>query len=161
MSTDRIVKQVVLRAPVVKVWSAISDAQRFGSWFGVAFEGAFVAGAKLRGKIVPTQVDAEVAMQQEPYAGATFELVVEAIEPMRRFAFRWHPFAVDPNVDYSHEPMTLVELVVEEVAAGTRLTITESGFDSLPADRRAAALRANDGGWAAQLVLVEKYVAGR
>jgi uncharacterized protein YndB with AHSA1/START domain len=160
MSTDKIVKQVVLHAPLVKVWSAISDARRFGTWFGVAFEGAFVVGATLRGTIVPTKVDAEVAKQQAPYAGAAFELVVEAIEPMQRFAFRWHPFAIDPKVDYSREPMTLVELVLEEVANGTRLTITESGFDSVPADRRAAALRANDGGWASQLVLIEKYVIG-
>jgi len=157
-SPDRIVKTVLLRAPLERVWRAVSDAQQFGAWFGVAFDGPFVAGAKLTGRIVPTQVDPEVAKTQEPYRGAAFEIAVAEIEPRRRLSFRWHPFAIDPAVDYSREEPTLVVFELEEVAGGTRLTITESGFDRIPAARRAQAFTANDGGWTAQTRLIEKYV---
>jgi uncharacterized protein YndB with AHSA1/START domain len=158
-SSDRIVKTVLLRAPLERVWRAISEAQQFGAWFGVAFDSPFVPGAKLVGRIVPTQADPEVAKTQEPYRGARFELVVDRIEPMRWFSFRWHPFAVDPQVDYSTEPMTLVSFDLTEAAGGTRLTITESGFDGLPASRRATAFSMNEQGWAAQAKLVEKYLS--
>ena len=158
-SSDRIVKTVLLRAPLERVWRAISEAQQFGAWFGVAFEGPFVPGAPLVGRIVPTQADAEVAKTQEAYRGAKFEIVVDRIEPMRRFCFRWHPFAVDPDVDYSKEPMTLVAFDLEKATGGTRLTITESGFDGLPASRRATAFTMNEEGWAAQATLVEKYLS--
>jgi uncharacterized protein YndB with AHSA1/START domain len=158
-SSDRIVKTVLLRAPLERVWRAISEAPQFGAWFGVAFDGPFVEGAKLLGRIVPTQADAEVAKTQEPYRGAKFEIVVDRIEPMRRFCFRWHPFAVDSEVDYSKEPLTLVAFALEEAAGGTRLTITESGFDSLPASRRATAFSMNEEGWTAQATLVEKYLS--
>jgi hypothetical protein len=110
------------------------------------------------GKIVPTTVDAEVAKVQERYAGMTFEFQVDRIEPMRLFSFRWHPFAIDPNVDYSKEPMTLVTFELAEVSAGTLLTITESGFDRIPLARRAKAFEANEEGWAAQIRLIEKYL---
>ena len=97
---------------------------------------------------------------QEPYAGVSFECTIDRVEPMRLFSFRWHPFAVDPAVDYSGEPATLVEFQLEEVEGGTRLTITESGFDRIPLERRARAFAANEQGWAAQSRLVEKYIAG-
>ncbi|HEY8087194.1 MAG TPA: SRPBCC family protein [Polyangiaceae bacterium] len=158
-STDRIEKRVVLKAPVERVWGAISDASQFGSWFGVEFDGPFAAGARMTGRIVPTRVDPEVAKTQEPYAGAKFEVTVDRIEPMRLFSFRWHPFAVEPSVDYSKEEPTLVVFELEPVAGGTRLTITESGFDRVPVARRAKAFEMNEGGWAAQLQLVEKYVS--
>ena len=158
-SSDRIVKTILLRAPLERVWRAISEAQQFGAWFGVTFDAPFVEGAKLVGRIVPTQADAEVAKTQEPYRGAKFEIAVDRIEPMRRFCFRWHPFAVDPEVDYSKEPMTLVAFDLEEAAGATRLTITESGFDGLPAARRATAFTMNEEGWTAQAKLVEKYLS--
>jgi uncharacterized protein YndB with AHSA1/START domain len=160
MTADRIVKQTMLRAPLARVWRAISDAQQFGTWFGVELDGPFVAGQRVIGKIVPTKVDAEVAKLQQPHAGVRFEIAIDTIEPMRRFAFRWHPYAIDPKGDFTHEPTTLVEFVLEEAAGGTHLTITESGFDKLPADRRATAFQANDGGWTLQLVLIEKFLAG-
>jgi uncharacterized protein YndB with AHSA1/START domain len=150
---------VVLRAPRERVWRAVSDAQRFGTWFGVAFDGPFVAGAKLTGRITPTQVDAEVAKSQEPYAGKPFEWTVERIEPMRSISFRWHPFAVEPGVDYSHEPTTLVVFELEDAPGGTKLTISESGFDRIPLERRAKAFTANEQGWTAQTRLLEKYLA--
>src|SRR5262244_607616 len=106
MNTDRIQKKIVLKASRDRVWRAISDATCFGSWFGVEFEGPFVAGSRLTGRIVPTQVDPEVARLQEPHKGKPFRIWIESIEPMTRFAFRWHPFAIDPNYDYSKEPMT-------------------------------------------------------
>jgi uncharacterized protein YndB with AHSA1/START domain len=159
MSTDRIEKQIVLRAPLERVWRAISDAAQFGSWFGVAFDGPFVAGQRLTGRIVPTTVDGGVARQQEPYAGMAFEFLVERIEPMRAIAFRWHPFAVEPGVDYSHEPTTLILFELQQVADGVRLTVTESGFDQIPLARRAKAFAANEGGWAMQMKLIEQFLA--
>ena len=158
-STDRIEKSVVLRAPRERVWRAISDSKQFGSWFGVQFDGPFVAGESIVGKMVTTSVDAEVAKRQEAYKGHRFEFVVDRVEPMRLFSFRWHPFAMDSKVDYSNETPTLVAFVLEEVQDGTRLTVTESGFDQIPIERRAKAFAANDGGWAAQMKLVEKYLA--
>ena len=158
MTTDRIEKQIVLHAPLERVWSAISDAEQFGKWFGVAFDGPFVAGARLTGKIVPTTVDPEVAKLQQPHEGKAFEFWVVRIEPMRRISFRWHPFAVEPDVDYSKEPTTLILFELQTVAAGTQLNISESGFDQIPLARRAKAFVANDGGWAHQAVLIKKYL---
>src|SRR5712691_10929339 len=159
METDRIQKQIVLRAPRERVWSAISDAKKFGTWFGVEFDAPFVAGSRLTGKIAPTKVDPEVAKMQQPYAGKRFEFSVERIEPMRNTSFRWHPFAVEEGIDYSKEPTTLIVSELEEVSGGTRLTITESGFDKIPLARRAKAFAANEGGWAMQVKLIEKYLA--
>jgi uncharacterized protein YndB with AHSA1/START domain len=158
-STDRIEKSVVLRAPRERVWRAISNSTQFGSWFGVEFDGPFVAGKSIIGKMVPTTVDAEVAKRQEQYKGFRFEFAIDRVEPMRLFSFRWHPFAMDSSVDYSKEPSTLVAFVLEEVQDGTRLTVTESGFDQIPIERRAKAFAANEGGWAAQMKLIEKYLA--
>lgn len=159
MNTDRIEKKVLLNAPRERVWRAISEAEQFGRWFGVDFDGPFVAGQALTGRIVPTQVDAEVAKLQEAHAGKPFAFVIDAIEPMHRFAFRWHPFAIDPAVDYSQEEMTLVEFLLDDADGGVLLTIRESGFDRIPLARRAAAFAANDGGWAHQSRLIAKYLA--
>ena len=156
--TDRIQKRVVLRAPLERVWGAVSDATQFGSWFGVAFDGPFVTGRVMKGKVVPTTVDAEIAKTQEAYAGAAFDFTVERIDPMTLFSFRWHPFAVDAKVDYSGEPTTLVTFELSTVPGGTRLTITETGFDGIPAARRAKAFEMNDHGWTMQAELLEKYV---
>ena len=139
MNTDRIEKQVVLKAPLERVWRAISESDQFGRWFGMAVEGPFIAGQWVAAKIVPTEVDAEVAKHQEPYRGMAFELFIERIEPMRRFAFRWHPNAVEPGKDYRAEPTTLVSFELKEHGDGVLLTITESGFDQIPLERRAKA----------------------
>lgn len=160
MTTDMISKTIVLKAPRDRVWSAISDSEKFGAWFGVQFEGPFVAGQSLAGKIVPTKVDPEVAASQEPYAGTQFDISVVAVDPQDRVAFRWHPGHVDPSVDYSKEPTTLVELVLTDAPNGTRLTVTESGFDAIPLERRAKVFELNEGGWEAQMMLVSKYIEG-
>jgi uncharacterized protein YndB with AHSA1/START domain len=159
MITDRIDKKILLKATQDRVWQAISNAEEFGRWFGVAFDDGFVAGARLTGKIVPTMVDAEVAKLQEPHTGIPFDFWVERIEPKHRISFRWHPFAIDRKVDYSGEPTTLIVFELEEVSGGTLLRISESGFDQIPLARREAAFKANDGGWGMQTRLIEKYLA--
>ena len=160
-ATDRIVKQVVLKAARERVWRAISDSAEFGKWFGMAFDGPFVAGKRITGKIVPTAVDPAVAASQEPYAGIPVEFAIERIEPPRLFSYRWHPGGVDPKVDYAKEPTTLVEFRLEDAPGGTKLTITESGFDRIPAARRAEAFKSNEGGWEAQTTLVAKFLGSQ
>ena len=159
MSTDRIEKQILLRAPLRRVWRALTDAKEFGRWFGTEFDGPFTPGACLRGTIVPTAVDADVAKAQKEYEGLAFDITVEQVEPERLFSFRWHPFAVDRGVDYSAEPTTLIVFRLEEMAGGVRLTVTESGFDRIPLARRAKAFTANEEGWGIQVKLIEAYLA--
>jgi uncharacterized protein YndB with AHSA1/START domain len=160
MSTDRIEKRVLLRAPLDRVWRAISDAEEFGRWFGVRFDGPFVAGTSVTASITGTTVDDEVAKRQEPHAGVKSTWQVVAVEPQRRFAYRWHPFAVDADTDYDREPTTLVEFTLSEAPDGVLLTITESGFDSIPEARRSASFEANSEGWAIQADLVRRYAEG-
>jgi len=157
-STDRIEKRVSLRAPQERVWRAISDPAEFGSWFGMEFDSTFAAGAEVRGRMKPTIADATVAKRQEKYAGSPVALFIERIEPMRLFSFRWHPYAIDTSVDYSNEPMTLVTFTLEPSTGGTTLTVVETGFDSIPIERRADAFEANEEGWTLQLQLIEKYL---
>ena len=159
VNTDRIEKTILLRAPRTRVWRALTDAEEFGTWFGMTFDGPFTPGALRRGVIAPTTVDADVARAQQEYAGMPFEITIDRIEPERVFAFRWHPFAVERGVDYSGEPTTLVEFVLEADVSGTRLTVTESGFDQIPLARRAKAFTANEQGWAKVVGLIEKYLA--
>lgn len=155
--TDRIQKFATLKAPLAKVWSAISDSAAFGAWFGMTLEGPFVEGQTVRGAIAKTQVDDEIARFQEPYVGVRCDLMIERIVPLRLLAFRWHPGA-DPDVG-PDAPTTLVTFELEEIPGGTRLVITESGFEALPPERRAKAFADNEGGWEAQLALIAKYLA--
>jgi uncharacterized protein YndB with AHSA1/START domain len=148
-STDRIEKKIHLKAPRSRVWRAVSDSGEFGEWFRVKLDGPFVAGATVHGHVL-----------HPGFEHLKFEMVIDQVEPQRLLAYRWHPYAIDPKVDYSQEPMTLVELRLEEAAGGTELTITESGFDRIPAARRAEAFRMNDGGWAQQVANIERHVAG-
>jgi uncharacterized protein YndB with AHSA1/START domain len=161
MSTpDQIVKKTLLKAPRERVWQAVSDAKKYGAWFGAEFDGPFAPGAKLTGTLVATKADPVVAAKQNPHRGKKFEIEVERVEPESVFAFRWHPFALDENVDYSKEPTTLIVFELSDAPGGhTHLTITESGFDKIPLARRAEAFRMNDGGWAFQAQLLEKYLA--
>lgn len=158
MNTDRIEKKVLLRAPRKRIWRALSDSAEFGSWFGVKFDGPFAAGACVRGTIVGTTVNAEVAKRQKENEDLPFEITIEQLEPERLFSFRWHPFAVERGIDYSAEPTTLVVFALEEVADGVLLTVTESGFDRIPLARRAAAFTANEGGWGIMVKLIEEYL---
>ena len=158
MSTDRIEKEVVLRAPLERVWRAISDADEFGQWFGVRFDGPFVEGTSVTGVITPTTVDDDVARMQEAHAGKADTWHIVAIQPQRRLAFRWHPYPVEPGAG-EDEPTTLVEFTLAEADGGVLLRIVESGFDNIPAERRAAAFEGNSEGWAKQTELVRKYLA--
>ena len=158
-TTDRIEKQILLRAPRQRVWRALTDSKEFGLWFGMRFSGPFVPGATMRATIVPTTVDAEVAKKQKQFEGIPFDVAVERLEPERLFSFRWHPGAVEPNVNYSEEPMTLVEFELQEVPKGILLTVRESGFDAIPLARRAKAFSGNEQGWGMVVHLIEKYLA--
>lgn len=152
MSTDRIEKKVFLKASRSRVWSALADAKKFGTWFRATLEGDFTPGETVHGRIL-----------YPGYEHLRLTLVTARVEPETHFSFRWHPYAIDPAVDYSKEPMTLVEFTledsVEDGKAGILLTIVESGFDALPASRRAEAFRMNEGGWKAQAENIAKYVA--
>jgi|SRR5579859_438391 len=156
---DRIEKKILLRAPLKRVWRALSDSKEFGTWFGVKFAAPFMPGARITGKIVGTTVDPEVAKAQKQYEHVAFEITIDRIEPERLFSFRWHPNAVEPGVDYSNEPTTLIEFTLEEVPNGVMLTVTESGFDRIPLARRAKAFEGNEKGWGMVIQLVEKYLA--
>lgn len=147
-NTDRIEKTMTLRAPRSRVWRAITTTEEFNAWFGVKLDGAFAEGATVRGKIT-----------YPGYEHLTMEMLVERLEPERYFAYRWHPYAVDPGVDYSPEPTTLVEFRLDEADSGTVLTIVESGFDRIPIARRAEAFRMNDGGWNEQMTNIERHVS--
>ena len=146
--TDRIEKEIVLRAPPSRVWRALTDAKEFGLWFGVEMKDTFGPGATAQGRIT-----------HPGYDHLKLVLQVERMEPECLFSFRWHPYAVDPKQDYSSEPTTLVVFALEEVAEGTRLRVTESGFDQIPLARRAEAFRMNSGGWAQQVENIARYVA--
>ena len=160
MSTDRIEKQILLRAPRERVWRALSDAGSLAPGSESPSTLPFAEGARLTGKIVPTKVDAEVAKMQEPYTGKAFEWTVERIEPMSRISFRWHPYAVEEGVDYSKEPTTLIEFELLDAAGGILLKISESGFDQIPLARRAKAFQGERGRLAkSQTRLIEKYLA--
>ena len=158
MSTDRIEKKILLRAPRKRVWHALPDSAEFGRWFGIKFDGQFAPGALRRGVIVTTTVNAEVAKAQKPYEGLAVEITIEQMEPERLFSFRWHPNAVERGVDYSAEPTTLVVFTLEDVANGVMLTVTESGFDQIPLARRARAFAANEGGWGVMVKVIEEYL---
>jgi uncharacterized protein YndB with AHSA1/START domain len=149
-STDRIEKTILLRAPRARVWRAIADAQEFGKWFGVDLAGSFAPGNRIRGKIT-----------SKGYEHLTMEITIEEIEPERLLSFRWHPYAIEPGIDYSAEPTTLVVFTLEEVPGGTQLTLVESGFDGIPLARRAEAFRMNEQGWAAQMKSIERYVGSQ
>lgn len=146
--TDRIEKKVTLRAKPSRVFSAISDATQFGTWFRAKLDGAFVEGKTVRGRVT-----------YPGYEHLALEMAIERVQPNRYFAYRWHPYPSDPTADYSKEPMTFVELFLEEAKEGTLLTIVESGFDKLPASRRDEAFRMNDGGWAGQIDNITTYLA--
>ena len=157
--SDRIEKKILLHAPRARVWRALSDSKEFGSWFGVELDGPFAPGAALRGTIVPTTVDPSVAEQQRPHKGLPCDLSVERVEPERLLSFRWHPYAVERGGDYAKEPTTLIVFELVEQKDGVLLTVTESGFDRIPLERRATVFTSNDKGWAIQMTLIEKYLA--
>jgi len=159
MNTDRIEKQILLHAPLARVWRALSDSTEFGTWFGMKFDRPFIPGARLNVVITPTKVDPEIAQAQKQYEGLAYEITIERMEPEQLFSFRWHPSAIDPGVDYSREPTTLVEFKLEQTPDGVLLTVTESGFDQIPLERRAKAFSNNEQGWGAVIRLIAAFLA--
>jgi len=147
-TTDRIEKQVVYDAPRSRVWRALTDIREFGAWFGVALASPFAPGATVTGKLAA-----------KGYEHVTLHFWVEAMEPEQRFSFRWHPYAIEAGVDYSSEPTTLVTFTLDDATGGTQLTVVESGFDAIPASRRAKAFSSNSKGWEAQVENIRKYLA--
>jgi uncharacterized protein YndB with AHSA1/START domain len=146
---DRIEKEILLRAPRSRVWRALTDAEQLGSGFRVKLDGGFAVGERVTGRIT-----------YPGYEHLTFEATVERMDAEQLFAFRWHPYAVDPKVDYSAEPSTLVEFRLEEKPEGTLLRVVESGFERLPPGRRDEAFRSNSQGWDEQLQNIRRHVAG-
>lgn len=144
---DRIEKRIELKAPVSRVWRALTDYQEFGEWFRVKLDGPFEPGQVSRGHIT-----------YPGYEHLQWEAIIQKMEPEHLFSFTWHPYAIDPQKDYSQEPPTLVEFRLEQTAGGTLLLLTESGFENLPSDRREAFPR-NDGGWTEQMKNIETHVA--
>jgi uncharacterized protein YndB with AHSA1/START domain len=145
--TDIIEKRIELKAPVSRVWRALTDHREFGTWFRVKLENPFVPGEVTRGQIT-----------YPGYEHITFEAAVEKMEPEQYFSFRWHPYAIDPDIDYSSDPTTLVEFRLKPMGGGTLLTVTETGFDAIPKDRQFEAYRMNESGWAEQLLNIERHV---
>ena len=148
--TDRIERSILIEAPVARVWHALADADTFGSWFGVRFDGAtFAPGRRAVGSIT-----------YPGYEYLKFDVQVECVEPEKLLSWRWHPAPLERGRDYSGEPSTLVEFTLREVDGGTMLTVVESGFDQIPPERRLEAFRINSGGWDAQVKNVHKHVTG-
>ena len=147
-STDRIEKQITLDAPRSRVWRALTEVKQFNAWFGVSLATPFAPGAEVSGQLAI-----------RGYEHVTLTIWIETMEPDRFFSFRWHPYAIEPGVDYSAEPTTLVSFTLEDAGAGTRLTIVESGFDAIPESRRAKAFSMNRNGWNGQAENIRKYLA--
>ena len=146
--TDSIEKRILLKAPRSRVWKAISDKEEFGTWFGVSLgSGTFTAGESTRGH-----------MTIRGYEHLRWTAEIVEVKPEERLSYRWHPYAVDPDVDYSSEPQTLVTFTLEDAPEGTLLTIVESGFDALPLHRRDEAFRMNERGWTGQMKNIERHV---
>lgn len=146
-STDQIQKQIQLKAPISRVWRALTDHREFGEWFRTKIDAPFVVGEKSTGHIT-----------YPGYEHLKWEAVVQKMQPERYFSFTWHPFAIDPVQDYSKESPTLVEFRLEEKGGGTLLTVTETGFARLPDTRRGDAFEANDEGWATQMENIRRHV---
>lgn len=167
-AASRIEKSIELKAPVSRVWNAVTDAGEFGRWFGIELDGPFVEGKAVAGTFRQSLNEAAIIEYQKrlgltpskvriPEQGMTF-CTVERIEPQQYFSFRWIPYGVDAEIDPENEPTTLVEFRLAPVADGTRLTITESGFDRVPEHRRERAFLMNEGGWSAQAENIKRYV---
>ena len=148
-STDRIEKDITLDAPRSRVWRALTEVEQFNTWFGVSLESPFTPGAEVSGQI-----------KIRGYEHVTMTIWIETMEPERYFSFRWHPYAIEPGIDYSAEPTTLVSFTLDDAGAGTQLTIVESGFDAIPESRRAKAFSMNSSGWSGQAENIRKFLAG-
>ncbi|MDA7949476.1 MAG: SRPBCC family protein [Hyphomicrobiaceae bacterium] len=145
---DRIVKTIELKAPVSRVWRALTDPDEFGQWFRVKLDGPFRPGALSTG-----------TMTFPGYEHYPWRAVVERMDHEQFLSFRWHDFDEESGVDISKQPVTLVEFRLEPTNEGTRLTITESGFEAIPDPRRIEVLRENTEGWNIQADNIATHVS--
>lgn len=145
-NTDRVERHIEIQAAPKKVWQALTDYRQFGEWFGAELEAAFVPGQHTKGKITSCGHENRI-----------IDFAVVKMEAERYFSYHWHPYPKDPEKDYSEETPTLVEFKLEPTATGTLLIVTESGFDSIPEDRRAEAFRMHGEGWTKQMSNIEGY----
>jgi uncharacterized protein YndB with AHSA1/START domain len=148
-STDRIERQVVIRAPRARVWKALTDQREFSEWFGVRLDGPFAPGTRVTGQVT-----------MKGYEHVPFEIWVDRMEKEKLFSWRWHPGETEPGVDYSAESKTHVVFELTDVPGGTLVKVVETGFDQLPADRRPKAFRDNTGGWEYQIGAIRRHVEG-
>ena len=149
--TDRIERSIHIKSPRSRVWRALADAQEYGNWFGADLKGqTFAPGRRVQGPITIAG-----------YEHVVFDVLIERVEPENLLSYRWHPYAVDPAIDYSTEQRTLVTFTLKDADAGTLLTVVETGFDKVPPDRRPTAFRMNSSGWEAQMRNIDRHAASR
>jgi uncharacterized protein YndB with AHSA1/START domain len=132
------------------VWRALTTAADLAAWFQVGIEGDITPGAEIW-----------MTSKYPGHQGQRFAVKVTEMTPPRRFAWQWHPGAVDPAVDYSREPWTTVTFTLEPSGRGTRLTVSETGFNEISLARRAKVYQDNNQGWAEVLVWIQKYVEAK
>jgi uncharacterized protein YndB with AHSA1/START domain len=147
---NQIEKQIELKAPISKVWNALTDYKQFSEWFGVALESPFKMGETTEGQITI-----------EGYEFIRFTANVQKMEAEQLFSYTWHPASLEKNHDYSNETPTLVEFKLTESTNGTLLTVIETGFNKLPENRREESFRRNSDGWAMQLESIEEYLTSK
>lgn len=144
MENDRIEREIEIKAAPAKVWDALTDYKKFGQWFGVRLDGPFIVGKTTTGI--------------NNYKELKMAYMIQKIEPKTFFSYKWTPYPIDSERDYSQEDPTLVEFTLSETDKGTKVVVVESGFSRIPQDRRAEAFRMHTGGWEAQLENIKKYV---
>ena len=144
---NRIDRTIDINASPERVFRALTTATELSAWFQVTIEGEIVAGT-----------DVWMTSVHPDHAGQRFNVKIIEVTAPRTMAWEWHPGAVDPTVDYSREPRTTVRFTLEPTERGTRLTISETGFDAISLPRRAAVYKDNTQGWTEVLVWLKTYV---
>jgi uncharacterized protein YndB with AHSA1/START domain len=140
---DAIVKEIEIKAPIDKVWDAITMPEHLGAWFGDS------------GATVDFRVGGEMALTWQEHG--TGWAVIDAIEPKTRFVWRW---ARTSEKKPTPGDQTTVEFTLAESGDGTLLRVVESGFTSLAMDEatQAAARDENVGGWDWEIGELKDYV---
>ena len=144
---SRIDRTIEIAAPPDRVWRALTSAEELSAWFQVKIEGQITPGSE----VWMTSVHPDHAGQRWPVR------IVELSRP-ERVVWQWHPGQVDPTRDYSREPRTTVTFTLEPSDRGTRLSVSETGFDAIALERRAQAYSDNSQGWSEVVVWLQKYV---
>lgn len=144
--TNRIDRTIDVNAPPDRVWRALTTAADLATWFHVRIEGEIAPGSEVW-----------MTSTSPGYEGQRFLVRVTEMTPPRRFAWQWHPGAVDPAIDYSKEPWTTVTFTLEPSGGGTRLSVSETGFNEISVARRAKVFADNSGGWTEVIVWIQQH----